>query len=145
MEKPAEGRVECSFRVDDGAAPSGPAAKYLQFEGDAGQQSQDYTRGDKMDRTLDSRPANKADGIEQRTEIADVEGSFLAVEPHIGQRPLRPFFGRAGQKFLELALWHADMTLSRMARGHAESIPTSAGRDTLVQALLSAGFSAQVE
>ena len=88
---------------------------------------------------------DEADAIEQRAQIADVEGGFLAVEAHIGQRALCAFLSCPREEFLELGIRHADMTVSGAARAHAERIPTSAGTVPEVQALLSVGFSAQVE
>ena len=98
-----------------------------------------------MDRRLHCCAPHEADAVQQRAQIADVEGGLLAVEPDVSEGPLRPFLGGSRQQLLELGVRHADMALSGAVRGHAERIPTSVGRVTLVQALLSVGFSAQLE
>jgi hypothetical protein len=95
-----EGRARGTI-LNGSARGSGAVAKNPHFQGDACEQRQDDARGDELNRALNGGAADKADGIKECAQIADIECGFLAIEPDIGEGTLCAFFGGPGQQLFK--------------------------------------------
>ena len=98
-----------------------------------------------MDGRLNGRAPHEADAVEQLAKVADVESRVLAIDSSIGQRAFGTRFGSACQHGLEFDLGHAHVALIGARWRHDETIPASVGSAAVVQGVLSAGFTSQVE
>ena len=87
------------------------AAKDFHLDCNPGQQCQHHAGGDHAHGSLHSGAADKANKIDQRPQVPDIERGFFAIKTDIGERALRAFLGGARQNRFELGVRNADETL----------------------------------